>query len=265
MYQYIEQPAVANINCNPYEEILRLQCALTAGLDSDVSINWYHNGTTPLTGVTDSTEDLISEMKTLRSVLTVNNPAPATDSGDYYCQAAVDMSNLQPSDTFTLTDDENELFNLMNLRNCEDDPNTDIFFVSSTKCADVVFPTVSVTTPTTLPPQPSQTTLPTTTTPSLLTTSQSVREETSTNSPGSTEEGVIFTTQNNGSTEAAVPETLQVWIYVLVGVAAVFGIIIVILAIMCVGLCIRRSKTQDSSLSLKRELCECVCVYLSFY
>lgn len=42
--------------------------------------------------------------------------------------------------------------------------------------------------------------------------------------------------------------TLQVWIYVLVAVAAVFAMIIIILAIMCVGLCLRRSQsTMDSA------------------
>lgn len=41
---------------------------------------------------------------------------------------------------------------------------------------------------------------------------------------------------------------LQVWIYVLVAVAAVFAMIIIILAIMCVGLCLRRSQsTMDSA------------------
>ena len=42
--------------------------------------------------------------------------------------------------------------------------------------------------------------------------------------------------------------TLQVWIYVLVAVAAVFAMIIIILAILCVGLCLRRSQsTMDSA------------------
>ena len=41
--------------------------------------------------------------------------------------------------------------------------------------------------------------------------------------------------------------TLQVWIYVLVAVAAVFAMIIIILAIMCVGLCLRRSQTMDEN------------------
>ena len=48
-------------------------------------------------------------------------------------------------------------------------------------------------------------------------------------------------------------ETLQVWIYVLVAVAAVFAMIIIILAIMCVGLCLRRSQTMDTN-SLDSEL-----------
>ncbi len=259
MYEYIEQPAGANIDCNPYSGILRLQCALTAVLDSNVSINWYHNGTTQLTDVEQSSaENIDLLMETFRSVLTVTNLSPITGSGDYHCQAVVDENNLQPSDALTLSGDPEDVTNLRINRDCEDDDSgTDIFFVSSTKCADVS-PTEPVTTPTTPPPQPSQTTLPTTTTaPSLPTTVGGVAP---TNSPGSTTENDITTanTQNNESSGATnvIPETLQVWIYVLVGVAAVFGIIIVILAIMCVGLCVRRSKTQDSH-TLKRES-ECV-------
>ncbi len=256
MYEYIEQPP-ATIDCNPYRGgILRLQCALTAALESNVSINWYHNRTTQLTDVEQSSAENINVLKeTFRSILTVTSPEPATSSGDYHCQAAVDGNNLHPSDTFTLSGDPDDVIEFMVLRDCED---SSTFFASSTKCADVS-PTEPATTPTTPPPQPSQsqTTLPTTTAPSLPTT---VGGAAATNSPGSTTKDDITTsnTQNNDSTGApnTVPETLQVWIYVLVGVAAVFGIIIVILAIMCVGLCVRRSKTQDSH-TIKRES-ECV-------
>ena len=49
--------------------------------------------------------------------------------------------------------------------------------------------------------------------------------------------------------------TLQVWIYVLVAVAAVFAMIIIILAIMCVGLCLRRSQsTMDTNCKLPTSL-----------
>ncbi len=255
MYEYIEQPPVA-IDCNPYGEILRLQCALIAALNSNVSINWYHNGTTQLTDVEQSSaENLQTFRATVSSVLTVTNLVEATGSGDYYCQAVVGEENMEQSDTFTLSGDPDDVIALKILRDCK---STDIFFTSSTKCADIS-PTEPVTTPTTPPPQPSQTTLPTTTTaPSLPTT---VGGAAATNSPGSTTEEDI-TTSNMQNTVApnVIPETLQVWIYVLVGVAAVFGIIIVILAIMCVGLCVRRSKTQDSH-TLKRES-ECVLVSL---
>lgn len=48
---------------------------------------------------------------------------------------------------------------------------------------------------------------------------------------------------------------LQVWIYVLVAVAAVFAMIIIILAIMCVGLCLRRSQsTMDTNCKLPTSL-----------
>ncbi len=47
-------------------------------------------------------------------------------------------------------------------------------------------------------------------------------------------------------------ETLQLWLYVVVAVAAVFAMIIIILAIMCIGLCLRKSQTGDLE-TLKRE------------
>ena len=74
------------------------------------------------------------------------------------------------------------------------------------------------------------------------------------------EEGISTTSSNGGQpTDPPSPSSpgggsggggspLQVWIYVLVAVAAVFAMIIIILAIMCVGLCLRRSQsTMDSA------------------
>ena len=48
---------------------------------------------------------------------------------------------------------------------------------------------------------------------------------------------------------------LQVWVYVLVAVAAVFGMIIVVLTILCVGLCLKKNKTEDGT--YKRKLLSC--------
>ncbi len=56
-------------------------------------------------------------------------------------------------------------------------------------------------------------------------------------------------------------KTLQLWLYVVVAVAAVFAmIIIIILAVMCIGLCLRKSQTGDL-VTLNRES-SCVCVHV---
>ncbi len=134
MYEYIEQPSGSVIDCNPYGEILRLQCAITAPLNEEVNINWYYHNDNITTKLTDqletSTEDVISE--TFRSVLTLTNIQPAVDTGDYYCQAIINSSNLLRSDSFTLSSDEIEF---INFRDCESE---DIFYTSVTKCADIV-------------------------------------------------------------------------------------------------------------------------------
>ena len=45
--------------------------------------------------------------------------------------------------------------------------------------------------------------------------------------------------------DSASGSTLQVWLYVVVAVAAVFAMIIIVLTIMCMGLCLRKSQTGD--------------------
>ncbi len=249
-YTYVNQPP-ENILCNPYgsDSIFKLQCALTTSVreGNNISINWFFNETIPLTDVAmSSTEDGQNAVETFTSTLTLTNLQPQTDTGDYYCRAAVDGQSLEPSKAFTLSSDEDDIFNIMILGDCKP---TDIFSDEATRCADVASTTATeaVTTPsTTHPPQPSQTTLLTTVTPSQTAPGG-----------GTTNDQMMTTTQSpetssGPSDPPVVPETLQVWIYVLVGVAAVFGIIIVILSIMCIGLCVRKNKTQDSH-TLKRE------------
>ena len=57
-----------------------------------------------------------------------------------------------------------------------------------------------------------------------------------------------------GGTTISQPQTgrpaLSLWVYVLVGVAAVFAMIIIVLTILCIGLCLKKNKTTDS---FKRE------------
>ena len=141
-YLFIEQPP-NEIGCNPYvvlrtDEVLSLQCALTAPVGSSTTINWYHNGSPQSDGVNKLPTETSNNTDTFRSVLSLTDPQPVTDSGDYYCQAAVDGEDLLPSETFTLSDDE---FAYINFGECI---NVDTAFKTATKCADIL-PTLIVT------------------------------------------------------------------------------------------------------------------------
>ena len=81
---------------------------------------------------------------------------------------------------------------------------------------------------------------------------QTTTEDTPTTAPNTSENQTTEPTSTSSSGGGR-GGSLEVWIYVLVAVAAVFAMIIIILAIMCVGLCLRRSQTMDAN-SLKRKL-----------
>ena len=239
------------------DEVLSLQCALTAPTGTTVTINWYHNSSAQSDGVEELQSETSSDTDTYRSTLSLTNPQPEQDSGDYYCRAAVDGRDLMPSEPFTLSSD---VFAYINFEECI---NMDTFSRSATKCADVPLTAEPVATSTTLPPQPttSQTTLPTTVTPSQ-TTSQPTLGGTPTDP--STEPDITTITTDDGTLSIGdpprvFPQTLQMWIYVLVGIAVVFLMIIIILTIMCVGLCLRNNKTRDSQ-TRESVLCVCLCV-----
>ena len=267
VYEYIKQPP-EEISCNPYgdgDTELNLECALTAPLGLTISINWFRNNSNQIdTGINSSMESGNTGVNTFQSVLSITNPNPETQSGDYFCQGAVDGMHLSPSDPFLLSDDT-RLY--INYAPCDGLTMISMDqFKMETKCADVtpteIPTTVFVSTqPSTTPPPPITTPHPPVTTlpvtPSQTTTSFSTSQDVILSTTNQTAPIVTQqpTTNNIPSTTEpqAVPGDLQVWIYVLVGVAAVFGMIIVILTIMCVGLCLRRNKNTDSE-TLKREL-----------
>ncbi len=243
MYEYIEQPPPPGsaIDCNPYGEILGLQCAITAPLGTAVNINWYHhndNITTQLTNQLEtSTEDVISGRETFRSVLALINIQPAVDTGDYYCQAAINSFNLQPSDTFTLSGDENEVFQFMVLRDCES--IVDVYYTSAIKCADIV-PNIPIVTP-------SHSTL-YSTTPTQVTRTTQVRitpSHTSHVTVPLLSSSKAINTSGTISNPTAAPE-VGVGIYITIGVIAVFGLFFLVISIiLIVALCLLKRKQKD--------------------
>ena len=129
------------------DKILCLQCALTALVGSSVTINWFHNGTSQISngGSELQTEtNNLNGTNTFRSILSLTDPQPASDSGEYYCQATVDGVDLLPSESFRLTGDEHTYTNNVE---CGGLPP---YYSIATKCADQT-PSESIPLPTTSP------------------------------------------------------------------------------------------------------------------
>ena len=233
MYQYLRQPPSSLADpgpaCNPYLGIaeLRVQCQVSVPSTEAavVEILWFHNDQQ----ITDSFPAMIElspiettgERSSITSTIVFDGDTfNDTYQGRYYCQIAVDGDNsIAPSNTLVLVEDSEFLSSCM--RDQE-------YFSAEVVCVGTESPatTTTVVEETSLPPDTTDTT-------TAMTTA------TSATSP------LVSTTL--GST--ALPDNsppLQVWVYVLVAIAAVFGMIIVVLAILCVGLCLKKNKTEDT-------------------
>ena len=237
-YQYTAEPPGEIRNCNPYNEGLNLGCNVTASSDPDYEIRWFHNNSDGVIRQlfnedTDVSITCGSSTGMLRMDCQIRiQPQQSSDIGHYYCQIHLsNRSALTPSSSFHLMD--NEFY--VNMAEQEDlcDEFDGSVAPETEKCAEIISsPTpsssLSIVSPTT---QLSPMTTPT---------------ESTTASGG--------TTTDDSNTDASEGSSgLQTWLYVVVAVAAVFAMIIIILAIVCVGLCLRKSQTMDVE-SLKRKL-----------
>ena len=83
-------------------------------------------------------------------------------------------------------------------------------------------------------------------------TSSTITSSTTTPSPSSSSPPTSDASLGGsvGGTTISQPQTgrpvLSLWVYVLVGVIAVFAMIIIVLTIVCIGLCLKKNKTMDS-------------------
>ena len=239
------------MDCNIYEEErIVLTCTVMSGvLDSTLSlgpdnlnIRWfYSNGT-----VNHESELTVGVNETRRgggngdpveisSALAISGSPEGNVAslavGSYYCRVQVNDPTMKANSSHSFVAESRDMY-LQYATRCSD---AEISF--STKESTCAVHSIG-TNPTTVNPI-SSTVDPDST--------SSVQEDTSSTLGA-----------GNESTEPSQPPpdrssgggtTLQVWIYVLVAVAAVFAMIIIILAIMCVGLCLRRSQTMDANYS----------------
>lgn len=209
--------------------------ALSLEPSNNLRIRWFFNNGTDreLTTGTNETrrEGGNGEHVVISSILAISGSESPPENvaslavGSYYCQVQVNDETMQAnsSQQFKALDPDEYL---QSATSCTERN----FIAGDSACAVHNIPT-------TTSPNPSAVDSDST---------SSVQEDTTSKSTLS---------DGNKSTEPAQPSpggggtTLEVWIYVLVAVAAVFAMIIIILAIMCVGLCLRRSQTMDANYS----------------
>ena len=248
VYRYTEQPP-ASLDCSLESSNIQLKCKVTGPHnphDPRLGIKWFRDSEQLQNGSTFTFTSL-SEGNNITSTLTVQDWE--NNQGSYYCQLSISGSTSQTIPSVSL--------DLEQLHNPGSDCQSNTFFQTEPTCASV---------PMTRLPSPSVTPTPmlliTSTTQTLVTSHLSLYT-----SPLPTPSPTVTTgdfTPPSSSSDTSRPPTsdmvtdnpadtgpsgsttpLQVWLYVVVAVAAVFAMIIIILVIMCVGLCLRKSKTGD--------------------
>ena len=213
VYKYTEQPP-ASLNCSPDDQI-QLKCKVTGPHnphDPRLGIRWFHNSE-QLQNNSTFTLTSLSEGNNITSILTVQNWE--SNQGSYRCQLTINGNTSQTIPSVSLVLDGQ--LNSPGLPDCP----SNTFFQTEPSCASV---------PMTRLPSSSVTATPmlliTSTTQTLVTSHPSLYA-----SPLPTPSPTVT--------------TVDVWLYVVVAVAAVFAMIIIIPVIMCVGLCLRKSKIGD--------------------
>ncbi len=256
---YMREP-VSTVQCNPFSgsSMFALQCVVQAPVSAGprLDIVWFFTNTTgntvpinmntfpPLLSIASQNRTVMNgELIELTSTITLGRFSDPIHAGRYYCQAQVDgaTSSLTPSNTLTFTASDS----VFNINPCGDSNGgfrLEDFTQVSTRCAgSISSSTVFV---------PSSTVTPTSTSQSGHSTSSPVLSSVLATSP--TTDNIfsrMTTTVSIQSPGGRV--SLSLWVYVLVGVAAVFAMIILVLTILYIGLCLKKNKTTDS---FKREL-----------
>ena len=209
VYKYTDQPP-ASLDCN-LEEQIQLKCKVTGPHNSHdplLGIRWFHNSE-QLQNNSTFTLTSLSEANNITSILTVKNWE--SNQGSYRCQLSINGNTSQTIPSVSLVLDGQ--LNSPGLPDCP----SNTFFQMKPSCATV--PITRLSSPSVTP------------TPMLLITS--------------TTQTLVTSHTSLLPTPSPTVTTVDVGLYVVVTVAAVFAMIIIIPVIMCVGLCLRKSKTGD--------------------
>ena len=251
---------------------MKLQCIVEVPLNAtEITIGWFlnceqlNNGSHVAIVVQ---VQLVSQVRRIRSRLTISD---LTDdyAGVYTCNILGDEEYI-PSKPFDLGDRDFLEVELALEGPCVDgqvfNPNI------GEKCAVITEENpVPMSLVCDAPPATSSQILPSSSTPLVSTTSPPLPSSSSppsltpTTPPTPSDSTPSPTDPSVSTTTAATREdATSLWLYVVVAVAAVFFMIIVVLAIVCVGMCVWRNKGIDEQRPTRESLffvvCVCVCV-----
>ncbi len=194
-------------------------------------IQWFHNDILITEDSFSPLEDIVNDNTMQNGMITSEITFRGSSdidntifSGDLYCQLAIDgnVTLTLPSSSLTLGVHDEHIVDELCRR-------TNIYFEESITCAGRIDPP---------PPMSTTDMAPTTDT---MSTTEDIPSATPSSTP------LIDTGPSMASPTGVTGSGLQNWVYVLVAIAAVFGMIIVVLAILCIGLCLKKNKTTDSS------------------
>ena len=248
-------------NCSPYiGGVMKVQCIVEVPLNAaDITIGWFMNCKQLSNDSDISIESQVHvaadpEVRRIRSRLTINR---ITDdyAGKYTCNMLGDEEYV-PGDQLELGDSE-ELELESSLGQCLDGgalfPGA---IPAPEKCAVITEDNpVPMSLVCDAPPATSSQSQPTST-PVVLPTSTSLPHPSSSSSSSSspTLSPTNLSSSAPSPTDPIVATSLptnqdptSIWLYVVVAIAAVFFMIIVVLAIVCVGMCVHRNRTLDGS------------------
>ncbi len=252
---------VSSVQCNPFvgANMFALQCVVQAPVSAGprLDIVWFFANTggntvpinmntfPPLVSIASQNQTVMNgELIELTSTITLGRFSDPIHAGRYYCQAQGDgaTSSLTPSNALTFTASDS-VFNLNPCGDSSGGMGLEDFTQASTRCAgSISSSTVFVPSSTVTPTSTSQSGHSTSSPPAVL--SSVLATSPTTDNIFSVDMTTTVSIQSPGGRVS-----LSLWVYMLVGIAAVFAVIILILTIFIIGLCLKKNKT-----SFNREL-----------
>lgn len=252
---YIEQPCentgCGNDDCNPYKAPhVVLQCKITVPLGIELQIKWFCSPTSSNTNSSLITADNLKYDITVQKIQngdvfqqTSRLVITDIDERDYWCQVFHENNALLKSQILEISNGYDR-----------DQPCSDNVLLSQEvkKCADVIEGVLTCPTGVGMMTSSSliQTSIsfPTTSTLSTLFITSQTSSFPSFLYPSSSKQRSTITTQEISENLRPTSESLienksnnfRIWLYIVAGLSGLFALLIILLTIICVGLCLMR-------------------------